>query len=238
MIKLIDMRGVACPGPVIAVKKEAEDMIAGELEVLVDNQAAVQNLSKYGEYKGFEVTWEKKEEKEFSVHILVGPKALRSSGEFLTLHDEQDEKRRELEKEKEEKERGTCETCSLVDPESVMAVESPVDTGAVMVISSDLMGTGDEDLGRILMKGFLYAMTEQEKVPEEIILYNRGVMLAVEGAESLEDLKTIRNSGSRIYACGTCLNHYGLMDRLAVGEVTNMYEITEKLMKARKVIRP
>jgi selenium metabolism protein YedF len=108
----------------------------------------------------------------------------------------------------------------------------------VVVLSSDKMGEGDEKLGHILIKGFIYALTELEKLPETVIMYNNGVKLAVEGSDSLADLKLLEAQGVEILACGTCLNHYQLTEQLGVGSITNMYHIVEKLSEARKVIKP
>jgi selenium metabolism protein YedF len=108
----------------------------------------------------------------------------------------------------------------------------------VVVISSDKMGEGDEKLGQILMKGFIYALTEQNKLPEAIILYNSGAYLSVEGSDSLPDLKMLESQGVEILTCGTCLNHYGLSEKLGVGSVTNMYDIVEKQMQATMLVKP
>lgn len=110
--------------------------------------------------------------------------------------------------------------------------------GLVAVLSSDEMGGGNDELGRILMKGFIYALTQLEELPETILLYNGGARLSVEGSQSLEDLKNLEAQGVNILTCGTCLNFYGLADKLCVGTVTNMYEIAEKMADARLVIRP
>ena len=110
--------------------------------------------------------------------------------------------------------------------------------GLVAVLSSDQMGGGNEELGRILMKGFVYALTQLEELPETILLYNGGARLSVEGSQSLEDLKNLEAQGVEILTCGTCLNFYELADKLKVGSVTNMYEIVEKMSGARLVIRP
>ena len=109
---------------------------------------------------------------------------------------------------------------------------------AVVVLSSDKMGEGDEKLGHILMKGFIYALTEQDRLPETILLYNAGARLSVEGSESLADLKLMESQGVEILTCGTCLNHYGLADKLRVGVATNMYAIVEKQMQASKLVKP
>lgn len=108
----------------------------------------------------------------------------------------------------------------------------------VVVLSSDKMGEGDEKLGHILMKGFIYALTELEELPITVLMYNNGVKLAVEGSETLNDLKLMETQGVEILSCGTCLNHYQLTEKLGVGTVTNMYTIVEKLSQARKVIKP
>ncbi len=111
-------------------------------------------------------------------------------------------------------------------------------SNTIVVLSSDKMGEGDEKLGHVLMKGFIYALTEQEVLPKTILLYNNGAKLSVEGCDSLPDLKLLESQGVEIMTCGTCLNHYGLTEKLAVGTVTNMYVIVEKQMSARKVIQP
>ena len=113
-----------------------------------------------------------------------------------------------------------------------------VHRNTVVAISSAAMGRGDDELGRTLMKGFLYALSQLEKLPEKILFYNGGVTWTTEGSDSLEDLKTMEEQGVEILSCGTCLNFYGLTDKLKVGNVTNMYDIVESMAKADKVIHP
>ena len=114
--------------------------------------------------------------------------------------------------------------------------EKPENT--VVVISADHMGEGDEALGRVLLKGFLFALTQQEKLPRTLLFYNGGASVTCEGSASLEDLHKLEALGVEILTCGTCLNHYGIADKLRVGQVTNMYVIAEKQMNAALVIRP
>lgn len=111
-------------------------------------------------------------------------------------------------------------------------------TGTLVVLSADHMGEGDDGLGRALMKGFIYALTELDRLPETILLYNGGAKLSVDGSDSLDDLKLLESQGVEVLTCGTCLNHYGLTDKLAVGTVTNMYVISEKMMAAKSIIKP
>jgi len=116
--------------------------------------------------------------------------------------------------------------------------DSGLKQGVVAEISSDAMGSGDDVLGRLLMKGFLFALSKQENPPETILLFNGGAKLSCEGSESLGDLKGLEEHGVRILTCGTCLNHYGLTEKLSVGAVTNMYDIAEIMTKAKLIVRP
>ena len=108
----------------------------------------------------------------------------------------------------------------------------------VVAVTSPRMGEGNDELGAVLMKGFLYALNQQDTLPATILFYNGGAPLTCQGSQSLEDLKSLEAQGVEILTCGTCLNYYGLTDQLAVGEVTNMYTITEKLTGAHLVVRP
>ncbi len=127
-----------------------------------------------------------------------------------------------------------------IQPKQTQKTEQTPKTeqNTIVVLSSETMGKGDEVLGRLLMKGFVYALTEIEKLPNTILLYNSGAKLAVHGAETVPDLQLMEKQGVAVLVCGTCLNHYGLSEQLAVGSVTNMYHITEILAQASKVIAP
>lgn len=106
----------------------------------------------------------------------------------------------------------TVEAGSQTQPDSAPVVCMPDgrSAGTVVALTAETMGTGDDVLGKILMKGFVYALTEQDQLPETIVLYNGGAKLSVEGAETLADLKLMEAQGVEILTCGTCLNHYGL----------------------------
>lgn len=116
--------------------------------------------------------------------------------------------------------------------------EREEEENTVVVIDSLHMGKGDVELGRILMKGFIYTLSEMETLPKTILFYNEGVKLVIDGAESLQDLKALEERGVEILSCGTCLNFYGITERLGVGAITNMYTIIERQMKATRVIKP
>ena len=90
----------------------------------------------------------------------------------------------------------------------------------------------------MLIKGFLFAVTQLDELPKTMLFYNGGAKLTTEGSESLEDLKSLEAQGVEIMTCGTCLDYYGLKDKLKVGTVTNMYSIVETLNQAGRIIRP
>jgi len=123
-------------------------------------------------------------------------------------------------------------------PEEDVQNCSIIRQGVVALLSSDAMGSGDDTLGRLLMKGFIFALSKQDNPPETILLYNGGAKLACEGSESLEDLKSLELRGVKIFTCGTCLNFYGLSEKLGVGSVTNMYDIADMMTHAGLVVRP
>ena len=126
-----------------------------------------------------------------------------------------------------------------VETENVVCVlPGNAKKNTVVVISSKAMGHGGDELGTALMKGFLYALGQQEQLPSTILFYNSGAFITCEGSVSLEDLKSMEAQGVEILTCGTCLNFYGLTEKLAVGQVTNMYTIVEKMTGADLIVKP
>lgn len=105
-----------------------------------------------------------------------------------------------------------------------------------ILISKDCFGEGAKELGEVLMKGYLYTLTEVEPRPKTIIFLNSGVKLAVEGSGSLGNIKKMEASGVEIISCGACLDYYQVKDKLKVGIIGNMYEIAEKLSSSEKTI--
>ena len=107
----------------------------------------------------------------------------------------------------------------------------------VLVVPSEFMGRGEHaELGQILVRGFFHTLGEVEPLPDTIIFFNSGVKLVVEDSPVLEDLQELRERGVEILACGTCLGYYGLKEKIAVGEVSNMYTIAETMLRAGKVV--
>lgn len=107
----------------------------------------------------------------------------------------------------------------------------------VVVVSSDAFGAGSEELGKTLMKTYMYSMTEADVKPHTMVFINNGIFLTVEGSPVLEHVQALAGAGVTIYSCGACLNYHGLEDKLAVGEVTNMYSVVELMNDAGSVIK-
>lgn len=200
----VDAMGDACPIPVVKTLKALRELVgAGTIVTLVDNEVAVQNLTRMGHEKGCEVSSEQLGEKRYRVTLSV-PEGIEVAED---------------------------------EPEDA-TYYVPAKRNLVIQLSSDAMGAGSDELGRSLMKAFVYAVTQQDELPATMLFYNGGAHLTCEGSPCLDDLKALAEQGVEILTCGTCLNHYGIADKLAVGEVTNMYVICQKLEQASHVVRP
>lgn len=190
-MKKVNAIGQICPMPVIMTKKALKEMLTGELEVLVDNETAKENVEKM----------------------------VKEMGHTYIDSNEADNFRILITKSKEEK-KGEKKGENIV-----------------IVLASDQMGEGDKELGDILIKGYIYSLTEMEILPKTILLYNKGVMLSTVNENTVEDLKKLESMGVEILSCGTCANYYHVQDNLKVGSLTNMYTIVERQMKATKILR-
>ena len=244
----LDAQGLACPLPVIQTKKLLVDNDV--VETIVDNFIATQNLEKMANQLGYEfsvtegvvidtlcdkcvvpVTQAKRTlEEETKVTILVrteeSVESLRKFAEknnyTFEVSDIEEGFKVVITREETEKE------------ESVVAVK---DDSYIVVINKKQMGHGSEELGKRLIKGYLYALSEQEVLPKKIIFFNDGAILVdKERSHVLNELKELENNGVEIVCCGACID-YNKID-LAVGNPTNMYFIVEDMRKANKVIQP
>ena len=212
----VNAMGDICPIPVVKTKKALGELNGpGEIEVLVDNETAVKNVTKMARSSGAEAESEQLGDKQYRVLITVGedaPEKLKSAKSPAVQPQGQTQ----------QEAAAGCRTC----------------VGTVVAVGSDRMGEGSEELGHILIKSFIFALTQLDDLPDKILFYNGGAKLTVEGSESLEDLKTLEEQGVEIMTCGTCLDYYRIKDKLAIGGVTNMYSIVETLQSAMSVIRP
>lgn len=201
---VVNALGDQCPIPVVKATRALREMKEpGTMEVHVDNEIAVQNLTRMASGHHLTARAEKTAEKEFVVIMEVA----------VPMGDAPQE-----------------------EPELTCVPDSRGDL--VVAVDTDAMGQGSEELGKTLMKGFLFAVGQLPQLPKTVLFYNGGARLTTVGSGSLEDLKKLEAQGVEILTCGTCLNYYGLTEKLAVGGVTNMYTIVEKLAGAGKVVKP
>jgi selenium metabolism protein YedF len=224
-MKILDCKGFTCPKPVILTKKEFENKELTELEVIVDNDAASMNVSKFAASIGVNSELVKKDglihvfltrgenvSASSNVNQSASARVGTNTGADVTML-------------------ATTSTggCEIMDFKS--------EEELVLLVSSDKLGTGDDKLGAALMKSYLYALTESDKKPKVMLFLNGGVKLTAEGSEVIESIKALEGFGIEILSCGTCLDFYGLKDKLLIGSVTNMYTIIEKMHHATNTIK-
>ena len=195
------------PCPLPVVHAKKELEKTDAVIIVVDNIIAVQNLQKLADGKGYAFSFMKQDENFFEVTI--------------TKHDTTGV--------------SMAEDTEVRIPADAYSEKNSV-SGTVVFISADIMGRGSDELGRILLKGFIFSLTELPVPPGAVIFINSGVHLCIKGSNTLEDLRVLSGKGSKILACGTCLNYYALTDKLAAGEITDMYTITSYLSSAGRLI--
>lgn len=106
-----------------------------------------------------------------------------------------------------------------------------------IVVANDKLGQGSEELGKALMKSYMFALSETDIIPDNLVFLNGGVKLVVEGSEVLESIEKLKGRGVNIQSCGTCLDFYKIKDKVKVGEITNMYAIIEMMNNSDKTIK-
>ena len=161
--------GDTCPLPVVKAKNAIKELGgSGTVEVLVDNEIAVQNLAKMAQQKGYGCKSHKVSASEYHVTLEIGEAAAATGVEDIP------------------------EVCAVVPGHK---------KNIVVAINSNRMGHGHDELGKVLMKGFIFALTQQDELPSAILFYNGGANLTIEGSASLEDLKNLEAQGVEILTC-------------------------------------
>lgn len=201
MKKTIDARGLACPQPVILTKKAIEAGGADLLEIIVDNDAAKENVSRLVQKSGLEVKDVKEKEGDF---FLYAP--LKESVKIEDFDANE-------------------YPCPI-----------PQAAGKVIFINTDKIGLGDDGLGAKLMQAFVYTLTELDNKPAKILFMNGGVKLCLHDYPAVEHLKTLAANGCELLVCGTCLDWLGVKDKLAIGRVSNMYDIAGAMLDKESVV--
>lgn len=212
-MKEIDVRHLACPGPVIEVRKLLD---AGERELLVHvaDELARSNVTRFATSRKAEVTAEPAPEGGFLVRV--------TASEASSAPPPEGDQGLE---------------CPLPEPG---APGGNPRRPLVVQVTSDRMGRGDDELGELLLRSFLKTQLQVEEHlrPDAVIFYNAGVKLCCEGSTLLDDLRALEAAGVEIIACGTCLNFFGLAPKLAVGRGSDMLEIASRLAEAGHIVRP
>ena len=194
---MIDARGLECPRPVILTRGEVENG-AERIEVLVDNQVALDNVTRF----------------------------LKNAG-YAVQHPESDE---------------GMKIQAFRAPEAAVGSQLPnrmsfgEDGDYSLLILSDVMGGCSGGLGEVLMKSFLATLPSMKPLPKAIALMNEGIKLALPESSCSETLKGLSSEGVKILVCGTCTRHFDVTEQVAVGDISNMFEITEMIFGAAKPV--
>ena len=192
-MKTIDCRNMACPLPVVTVKRALEGGGGEPLTVLLDDGAPRENVTRFAAGRGYTV----------EENPIEGGFSLAISGQ----------------------------------PAQPAPATASRRAAPVVLVTSDRLGDGPEELGRLLMKNFIITLLDLAELPDRIFFLNSGVHLATEGSELLEALERLGNRGVEVLSCGVCLDFFQRKEKLKAGSVTNMFTIVESLTQAGSVIR-
>jgi selenium metabolism protein YedF len=209
-MKELDVRNLACPGPVLKLRELLE---AGEREVRfhVADELCRSNVTRFARSRGAAIEVEDGGDGSFFISITAGDSSEAAVGAPTPLAGD-------------------------------LADVGPVGLGSrrpqIVQVTGSTMGAGDDELGTLLLRSFLKTQAQLDQQPDAVIFYNNGVKLCCEDSQLLDDLRALERAGVEIIACGTCLNFFGLADRLAVGRVTDMLEIAGLLATAGSIVRP
>ncbi len=200
-MKIVDVKGQACPMPLIRTKKALKEISEGEaLKVIINNESSMRNVLHFLEDNGITARMEKTGD----VYEIFVNKQGEANLEQVDVND----------------------YCEVNYP--------PEDF--VLVFSKNRIGDGAEELGKMLVAGFLDTFKEMERLPKKVIFLNSGVDLVLKGSPVVPVLKEYELKGIELLACGTCLEYYDKLDEVAVGRVSNAYDILNATINAGKVI--
>ncbi len=130
----------------------------------------------------------------------------------------------------------SLDSCECEEVAQISQNQTPANRWTLFV-TENTIGIGADKLGSSLMRAFFYTLTQSSDYPSTVIFMNQGAKLPVEDSQIIEHLQFLTQKGCEILVCGTCLDFYGIKDKLTVGNVSNMYEIVEKLKQSPKVIK-
>ncbi len=208
---IVDARGLACPQPIMETKKILDTLtVATAMEVYIDDDIAMCNVEAYLSELGIKCDSRKEE----GVHII----SFTSKGDGVANS-----------RDGESEENSVPISC-IIEPKA--------NKGYIVVIKSLSMGDGSRELGEMLMKGFVNTLGEAAELPSHIILYNEGVKLVEQGSSFIPSLQLLESKGTKIIACGACVDYYDIKHKIALGTISNMYKIVELTTASLKVVYP
>ena len=206
--KIVDARGELCPKPLIMTKKALKGF-TGEIEILLDNLTACENVTRY-----------------LSDNGVVFSSSGTGDDRIITINSESASSAGDLPDPD-----GYC-TVPALEPLQPLSAKA----GHVICFTKDTMGSGSDELGEILIKAFCNTIKEIEPLPKALVFYNGGVNLALQGSPVLESIQEVEKSGVKILVCGTCADYFGVKDKVGAGIISNMYDIMECLTGAGHII--
>lgn len=244
MSLFLDCSGLACPQPVLTTKKAVESAKPQRLHVLVDNAAALENVSRFLTSNGYEPSSSSEEGKWLITAMMVGgseegvgnssSQSPSSTGPATPPHDG-------LSEEPSQKDAGQgsgeVHTGTLAYHEGNNPGYASAEPKNLVLILSPTMGTGDDELGSRLMKNFLMTLPEMGDALWRVVMLNGAVTLATHDSHVVDELQALEALGVDILVCGTCLEHFEILTQKAVGQTTNMLDVVTSLQLADKVIR-
>ncbi len=215
--KVLDCRNLQCPQPVIQLKRLLDAASPAHIEVLVDNEPALENVSRFLSSRGYSCSLVREGElwRITAQHGLEGHGSADATSGATAL-----EKVQPLRREAAAEEQGGAM------PEKIL-----------VLLISPVFGSGDDGLGARLMKTFLATLPEMGESLWRVVMLNGGVTLAAEESPVLEELRALEERGVGILVCGTCLEHFGLLAKKAVGQTTNMLDVVTSMQLADKTLR-
>ncbi|MGM9891540.1 sulfurtransferase-like selenium metabolism protein YedF [Limosilactobacillus sp.] len=222
-METVDAMGKACPAPNIMTRRALRDN--DEVVTRVSEKIATENISKMAKQLGYHVSVDQKGDHEWAVTVkkqgktsatTTTPTACDAAISASVIDDGNDQQR--------------------IEPAAYNSIR--LSDGYIVVLNSDEVGRGDATLGKQLTKSFISSLTEQDVLPEYILMYNSGVKLAMKDSDTVEDLQALEKLGVKVMECGICVNFFDIKDQLGVGSITNMFRITELMRTAHRVVKP
>jgi len=184
---------MACPLPVVTVKRALEEAAGESVHVLLDDGPPRENVTRFAANRGFQV----------EETVAEGGYALIISGH----------------------------------PTETLSMKTEKKGERVILIGSDRLGDGPEELGRLLMKNFIITLLDVAETPDRMLFVNTGIFITTEGSEAIEALEKLGNRGVEILSCGVCLDFFHRREKLRAGSITNMFTIAESMLRAGSVVR-